>query len=99
LYESKQPGHTYRHFLPFLTLKRQREREEKILLSLLATHKHTTGNSVHCVEKCIGQAIAAVYSIFLPILSQRTTSKTQSQERKREKENKWKRNDIVTVAC
>lgn len=37
--ESKQAGHTYRHFILFLTLKRQREREEKnILLSLLATH-------------------------------------------------------------
>jgi len=57
LCESKQAGQTYRHFLPFLTSKRQRERGKKILLSLLAAHKHTTGNSVHCVEKCIGQAL------------------------------------------
>jgi hypothetical protein len=79
LCESKQTGQIYRRFLLFLTLKRQRERGEKFLLSLLATYKHTTGNSVHC----IGQAIAAVYSIFPSlILSQYT--KTREKERKGE---------------
>jgi hypothetical protein len=50
---------------------------------LLATHKHTAGNSVHCVEKSIGQATAAVDAIFLLILSQCTSSKAQRHESKR----------------
>jgi hypothetical protein len=82
--------------------KGERRRRKKFFAAcLLATHKHTTGNSVHCVEKNIGQATAAVDSIFPSLLLPvRVRVCTSNKAHERIGENRWKRNDVVvTVVC
>lgn len=94
--ERKQAGQIYRRFLPFLTLKRQREREEEKILSLrLLAIQRATRRSL-CREEYRASNIAAFRFDFpssssspsLPVYDEHNT-------KRREKEKRWKRSDVL----
>ena len=89
--ESKQAAQIYRHFLPFLTSNRQREREEKFPLGLLATHADIERARAFivcvCAEKSIGQASKQCSRSIFPslLVSQCATKRARENERERER--------------
>jgi hypothetical protein len=96
--KSKQVGQIYRRFLPFLTLKRQREREEKFFLACLPhTNIYNGQQRSLCREE--HRASNGSSRFDFPFSSSARREAKHKDERKGERENRWKRNDVVTVAC
>ncbi len=100
LCESKQEGQAYRHFILFLTPKRQREREEKCFLACLP-HTNIQRATFIVQRKVQGkqqQQQLIRYSFLFSPIARRAMHKDKRKS-ERGKTNRWKRNDVVTVVC
>lgn len=103
--ESKQAAQIYRHFLPFLTSNRQREREEKFPLGLLATHADIERARAFIVCVCVCRekyraSKQAMFAFDFPFSSRLPVcDKARTREWERERKNRWKRKNVVTVVC